>query len=211
MEIERLKKILAADGVPTASALIHYPTTPLPVVLQQPEDRQERAKQRIALFRSLFRGREDVYAKRWTSADGRSGYSPAALMDWTAIHSSNPEDRKKVARQTRTFLPLSDAVVENHLFGKETIGVYPLLPDETCWFLAVDFDKKSWQEDARAYLDTCAAMGVPAVSGTFALRKWRAHLDFLRSAFARCDRAEDGKRNPYANYGSAASTRSRLL
>ena len=52
-------------------------------------------------------------------------------------------------------------VVENHLFGKETIGVYPLLPDETCWFLAVDFDKKSWQEDARAYLDTCATMGVP--------------------------------------------------
>ena len=80
------------------------------MVLQQAEDRQERAKQRIALFRSLFRGREDVYAKRWTSADGRSGYSPAALMDWTAIHSSNPEDRKKVARQTRTFLPLSDAV-----------------------------------------------------------------------------------------------------
>ena len=39
--------------------------------------------------------------------------------------------------------------------------MYPLLPDETCWFLAVDFDKKSWQEDARAYLDTCATMGVP--------------------------------------------------
>ncbi len=84
-------------------------------------------------------------------------------MDWTAIHLSNPENREKVARQTRTFLPLSDAVVENHLFGKETIGVYPLLPDETCWFLAVDFDKQSWQEDARAYLDTCAGMGVPAV------------------------------------------------
>ena len=159
-EAECLKQILATHGLPTASALINCPTAP-PVLLQQPEDRQERGKQRIALFRSLFRGRTDVYAKRWTSADGRSGYSPAALMDWTAIHSSNPEDRKKVARQTRTFLPLSDAVVENHLFGKETIGVYPLLPDETCWFLAVDFDKKSWQEDARAYLDTCATMGVP--------------------------------------------------
>lgn len=83
-------------------------------------------------------------------------------MDWGAIHSSNPEDRKKVALQTRTFLPLTDAAVENHLLGKGTIGVYPLLPDETCWFLAIDFDKKSWQEDARAYLDTCAAMSVPA-------------------------------------------------
>jgi superfamily II DNA or RNA helicase len=162
LEVERLKQILATHGLPAASALINCPTAP-PVVLQQPEDRQERAKQRIALFRSLFSGREDVYAKRWTSADGRSGYSPAALMDWTAIHSSNPEDRKKVVRQTRTFLPLSDTVVESHLFGKETIGVYPLLPDETCWFLAVDFDKKSWQEDARAYIDTCAGMGIPVV------------------------------------------------
>jgi len=151
-EIERLRKILAANGLTSPATLTNQHSFNPPVVLQQPEDRQERAKQRIALFRSLFRGRDDVYAKRWTSADGRSGYSPAALMDWTAIHSSNPENRKKVARQTRTFLPLSDAVVESHLFGKETIGVYPLLPDETCWFLAVDFDKKSWQEDARAYL-----------------------------------------------------------
>jgi len=100
VEIERLKKILAAHGLPDDTALIHSPTPP--VLLQPPEARQERAKQRIALFRSLFCGRSDVYARRWTSADGRSGYSPAALMDWTAIRSSNPEDRKKVARQTRT-------------------------------------------------------------------------------------------------------------
>jgi hypothetical protein len=134
MEVERLKQILATHGLPAASALINCPTAP-PVLLQQPEDRQERGKQRIALFRSLFRGRADVYAKRWTSADGRSGYSPAALMDWTAIHSSNPEDRKKVARQTRTFLPLSDAVVENHLFGKETIGVIPCCLTRPAGFL----------------------------------------------------------------------------
>ncbi len=161
-EIERLRQVLASNGLTSASALTNQHTSGLPVVLKQPEDRQERAKQRIALFRSLFHGREDVYARRWTSADGRSGYSPAALMDWVAIHSSSPEDRKKVARQTRTFLPLTDAVIEDHLLGKETVGVYPLLSDETCWFLAVDFDKKSWREDARAYLDTCAAMGVPA-------------------------------------------------
>jgi superfamily II DNA or RNA helicase len=161
-EIERLRKVLAASGLTSASALTNQHSSDLPVVPKQPEDRHERARQRIALFRSLFRGREDIHARRWTSADGRSGYSPAALMDWDAIHSSNPEDRKKVARQTRTFLPLTDAAVENHLLGKETIGVYPLLLDETCWFLAVDFDKKSWQEDARAYLDTCAAMSVPA-------------------------------------------------
>ena len=106
VEVERLRQILATHGLPTASALINCPTTP-PVPLQRPEDRQKRGKQRIALFRSLFRDREDIHARRWTSAAGRSGYSPAALMDWGAIHSSNPEDRKKVARQTRTFLPLT--------------------------------------------------------------------------------------------------------
>jgi hypothetical protein len=66
-----------------------------------------------------------------------------------AINSSRPEDRKKVDRNTRKSLPLSDVVIENHLLEKETIGIYPLLPDETCWFLAVDFDKKTWDTLAR--------------------------------------------------------------
>ena len=83
-------------------------------------------------------------------------------MDWDAIHSIRPEDRKRVGRKTRTFLPLTEAVIENHLLGKETIGVYPLLSDETCWFLAADFDKKSWQDDARAFFDACTEMGVSA-------------------------------------------------
>lgn len=161
-EIERLRRILASNRLTSASVLSNQHNSDLSPVPKQPEGRQERAKRRIALFRSLFHGREDVYARRWTSADGRSGYSPAALMDWGAINSSNPEDRKRIARQTRTFLPLTDAVIESHLLGKETIGIYPLLPDETCWFLAVDFDKKSWQEDAHAYLDTCVEMNVPA-------------------------------------------------
>jgi superfamily II DNA or RNA helicase len=59
-------------------------------------------------------------------------------------------------------LPLTDEVVENHLKGIHTIGVYPLLPDETCWFLAADFDKKSWQSDAAAFLAMCGELGVPA-------------------------------------------------
>lgn len=53
-------------------------------------------------------------------------------------------------------------MVENHLLGTETIGVYPLLPDETCWFLAVDFDKNTWQADSLAFLDTCRGLNVPA-------------------------------------------------
>jgi hypothetical protein len=61
---------------------------------------------KLALFRSLFRGREDVYAVRWEGKGGKSGYSPAGVMDWRAIHAARPE-RKKVARKTRTLQPLT--------------------------------------------------------------------------------------------------------
>ena len=69
------------------------------------------------------------------------------------------------------FYQSQTIVVRNHLQGFDpqdrsgrdfTIGVYPMLPDETCWFLAVDFDKVSWQEDARAFLETCSLLNVPA-------------------------------------------------
>src|ERR1700681_2982492 len=119
-------------------------------------------EEKISLFRSLFRGREDVYAIRWEGKGGKSGYSPAGVMDWRAIHAAKPEERKKVARKTRTLQPLTDSAIRDHLTGKQTIGVYPLLPDETCWFLAVDFDKKTWEYDSLAFLATCQELNVPA-------------------------------------------------
>jgi hypothetical protein len=119
-------------------------------------------EKKISLFRSLFRGREDVYAKRWEGKRGKSGYSPAGVMDWGAIHAARPEERKKVARKTRTLQPLTDSAIRDHLTGKQTVGVYPLLPDETCWFLAVDFDEKSWMADAAAFASTCQRFQVPA-------------------------------------------------
>ena len=119
-------------------------------------------EQKIALFRGLFRGREDVYAVRWEGKGGKAGYSPAGVMDWQAIHAARPEERKKVARKTRLLLSLTDDAIRNHLTGKQTIGIYPLLPDETCWFLALDFDKKSWMADAFAFLATCRHFQVPA-------------------------------------------------
>ena len=101
---------------------------------------------------------------RWESrsGDGKSGYMPAAERDWKTISRTKREDRKKVDRQTRRLLPLTDKVIEDHLWGRHTVGVYPLLPDETCWFLAVDFDKATWQQDATAYLETCQKLNVPA-------------------------------------------------
>ena len=133
-ENSRLRRLLATHSiaipefVPDPGLVPHpEPTAPL--------DKEERARRRIALFRSLFRGREDIYARRWENVDGRSGYVLAAIKDWKAINRSRPEDRKKVAQKTRKFFPLTDAVIENHLRGDETIGVYPLLADETCFWL----------------------------------------------------------------------------
>jgi len=118
-------------------------------------------EEKISLFRDLFRGREDVFAIRWEGKSGKSGYSPASIMDWRAIHVARPEERKKVARKTRMLQPLTDDAIRNHLTGKQTVGIYPLLPDDTCWFLAVDFDKKSWVIDAAAFAATCRRFQVP--------------------------------------------------
>jgi len=158
-ENARLRRLLSTHRI----AIPQWPPTiPGPAATESIKvDREERARKRIALFRSLFRGREDVYARRWERAEGNSGYSPAAIKNWKAINQSRPEERKKVDQKTRKYLPLTDTVIERHLLGKETVGVYPLLADETCWFLAADFDKKTWEYDALAFLETCHELGVP--------------------------------------------------
>lgn len=161
-ENARLRRLLAVHGIPVPRPARDTPVPGPAAEIEPPVDREERARRRIALFRRLFRGREDVYARRWENASGASGYSPAAIKDWQAINRSRPEDRKKVDRETRKFLPLTDTVIESHLLGRETVGVYPLLADETCWFLAVDLDKKTWEYDSLAYLETCHLMGAPA-------------------------------------------------
>src|SRR5215469_14999497 len=161
-ENARLRRLLAAHGIPIPRLTPENRIPAKSVEPLSPVDKEERAKKRIALFRSLFRGREDIYARRWENADGRHGYAPAHVKDWQAINKSSPEERKKVAQKTRKFLPLTDKVIEQHLLGKEIIGVYPLQRDETCWFLATDFDKKTWEYDALAFLETCREFNVPA-------------------------------------------------
>ena len=94
---------------------------------------------------------------------GEWGYVPASIRDWKSVLSAEAAVRKKVDQKTRKLLPLTDDVLRQHLEGKQTIGVYPLLLDESCWFLAVDFDKKSWKENVAAFLETCHESGVPAV------------------------------------------------
>ncbi|MFQ5737272.1 MAG: DEAD/DEAH box helicase family protein [Thermodesulfobacteriota bacterium] len=119
-------------------------------------------EEKIALFRSLFRGREDVYPLRWETKNGRSGYSPACVNEWDRLLCKKPRVKCSDC-ESRSFLPLTDEVVRGHLTGRQSVGIYPLLSDETCRFLAIDFDKSTWREDSRAYLDTCKEMMIPAV------------------------------------------------
>ncbi len=112
-------------------------------------------EEKVKLFRSLFRGREDVYAMRWEGRNGKTGYSPAYRKVWSSPLQRKPDEPKE-------YFPLTDQVIHDHLTGKLTAGVYPLLTDETCWFLAADFDKASWQDDVRAFLQTCSDWKIPA-------------------------------------------------
>lgn len=117
--------------------------------------------EKIALFRSLFRGREDVYPKLWTSKKtGNKGYSPVCENEWINGVCGKPSIKCGEC-DNRKFSPLNDDVIRKHLEGGITIGVYPMLPDETCYFLAIDFDKQTWQDDVKAFMETCQQINIP--------------------------------------------------
>ena len=118
--------------------------------------------EKVALFRTLFRGREDVFPRRWENArTGRSGYAPACANEWKPPLCDKPRI-KCGACPNQAFLPLTDEVIEGHLLGRHTIGVYPIRTDDTCRFLAADFDGKAWLRDAEAFLAACRSKRVPA-------------------------------------------------
>ena len=131
-------------------------------------DNHSPPERKIALFRSLFRGREDVYAIRFESRrSGKAGYMPACGNEWVRGVCEKP--RVKCGRcPNRRFLAVTDDVIRFHLEGGDdrgrefVVGVYPMLQDETSRFLVVDFDKAAWREDTLAFVDTCRRMNLPA-------------------------------------------------
>ena len=131
-------------------------------------DHRSQPETKIALFRSLFRGRDDVYARRFQSrTSGKSGYSPVCGNEWLRGICEKPQAKCTDCRHQQ-FLPVTEDVIRWHLCGRDdrganfTAGVYPMLQDETCFFLAIDFDKTCWQEDTRAVLATCQRLNLPA-------------------------------------------------
>jgi superfamily II DNA or RNA helicase len=110
-------------------------------------------EERIALYRSLFIGRDDVFALAWSNQrSSKSGWAPAVRGGWANSKSTN-----------REYLPFTEEVLRRHLAGEIHAGLYPLLPQDECRLLACDFDGPGWVLDALAYLDAAHDAGVPAL------------------------------------------------
>jgi hypothetical protein len=124
--------------------------------------------EKIALFRGLFCGRADVFPRRWeNSKNGKIGYAPMCRNEWVRGICGKP-NVKCGECPNQAFVPVSNDTLHWHLAGRAPdgsgdfiAGVYPMLPDETCWFLAADFDEKSWAQDVAAFRDAARAVGVP--------------------------------------------------
>lgn len=151
-ENDRLRGLLGFDERPDSGHAQAWAPTLLVEPGEQPTvDASSTAADKLALFWSLFGARSDVYARRWESASsGKTGWSPAT------------KDRWSKGRPPKSYLPLTDEVFVSHLRGEETIGIYPLLRNDTCALLACDFDKGTWALDALAYLDACHRNAIPA-------------------------------------------------
>jgi len=108
----------------------------------------------LDLFHSLFKGREDIYARRWENEE-RDGYMPAYNVDWERYEKHKALGGTFQNFKHKELAPLTPNVIRKHLSGKKTIGIYPLLKDNTSWLLAADFDKENWMEDSRQFLQVC--------------------------------------------------------
>lgn len=159
-ENARLRTLLACHGI---AADEPEPMSPQKSVLSLEE--------KVALFRNLFQGREDVFARRWFSpTTGKSGYQPVCAREWSREYC----DKKKfkcAECPNCEFQPLGYSDIYRHLEGKDpngrdVVGVYAILPDITCRFLCCDFDDKNcehgYQKDVMAYVGVCRDWGIPA-------------------------------------------------
>jgi hypothetical protein len=155
-ENARLITLLDAHGIDW-----HPPVEPVKFqVVQIERSQQLNTDSKVALFRDLFRGRGDVYPIRWESKAGKSGYAPACANEWRPGVCDKPRIKCGDCGN-RQLLPLTDEVIFRHLAGEVVVGIYPLLPDDTCYFLAVDLDEAEWRDDARAFVQSCHELNVP--------------------------------------------------
>ncbi len=114
----------------------------------------------ISLYKSLFKGRTDIYAVRWQKGE-RNGYMPAYKVDWSDYNKHKAQGGTFKDYKNKEYIPFDDNAIELHLTGKETCGIYPLLKDNTSYFIAVDFDKSNWKETILKLHNICKKYNLP--------------------------------------------------
>lgn len=177
-ENAELRSLLCAHGIeykPRPTNIIEYKPRPsnviasiyspisLPVIKLSLDER-------VALFMSLFKGRKDVFARRWFSkSTGKAGYQPVCVNEWRR----GVCDKKKfkcAECPNRDFAPLTSQDVYRHLAGKDenccdVVGLYAIMPDNNCSFLCTDFDDKSckhgYKDDVLAFVGVCRDWQIP--------------------------------------------------
>ena len=172
-EIKRLKDLLRANGIPVPEkeSAGHLPLSREPLGKKSQFSSNLSLQEKVTLFQSLFRGREDIFARRWFSnKTGKSGYQPVCLNEWDSEY-CNKTKYKCSDCPNRKLKPLEYEDYYKHLEGKDpngkdVIGVYAILPDDNCNFLCCDFDDKNcehgFQEDVKAYIEVCKEWNMPA-------------------------------------------------
>lgn len=128
---------------------------------EKPKKEYITSREKVKLFMDIFKGRTDLYAKRWESNKiQRSGYSPVCKNEFHPYKCNKYKIRCNEC-EYRECLPLTEEVILKHLKGEITVGIYPLIPGDICYFLAIDFDKSTYQEDVQAFWSLCDEMSIP--------------------------------------------------
>jgi hypothetical protein len=115
----------------------------------------------ISLFKSIFYGRQDIHAIRWEK-DGKTGYMPAYKIDWSDYNKHKSKGGTFNNYANKEYILFSAEVVLRHLHGTEAIGIYPLLEDNTSYFIVADFDDKNWKESVQKLYSVCTNHEIPS-------------------------------------------------
>ena len=167
-ENTELRSLLCAHGIeykprPTNVIDSIYSPISLPAIKLSLDER-------VALFMSLFKGREDVFARRWFSkSTGKAGYQPVCVNEWRR-GVCDKKTYKCAECPNRYFAPLTSQDIYRHLEGKDenccdVVGLYAIMPDNKCSFLCTDFDDKSckygYKDDVLAFVGVCRDWQIP--------------------------------------------------